>query len=91
MNMSMYRIILDTQYTFSDNWTLKRLYWHLKKECQVSSSLSLHWASIAFTSGDDKFDSALLMIKIIKTELRSAMGSWWLDDELHWTRNIQKS
>jgi hypothetical protein len=31
------------------------------------------------------------MIKIIKIELRSSMDSWWLDDELHWIRDIQKS
>jgi hypothetical protein len=27
---------------------------------------------------------------MIKTELHSAMDSLWLDDELHWARDIQK-
>jgi hypothetical protein len=29
--------------------------------------------------------------EITNTELCSAMSSWWLDDALHWARNIQKS
>jgi hypothetical protein len=90
--MSIYWIILAIHYTFSENQTFKILccIW---KACQISCSLSFHRASIAFTSGDDQFDSAFLMIKTIKTELRSTIGSWWLDDKLHWARDIdiQKS
>jgi hypothetical protein len=89
--MSIYRIILAIHYTFLENWTIKRLSWHLKS---LSSFLQFiaSLTSIAFTSGNENVDSAFLMIKISMAEFRSAMGSWWPDDdELHWARDIQKS
>jgi hypothetical protein len=87
--MSIYRIILALYYTLSENWTLKR-FLDIWKACQVSCSLSFIELALFFND-DDKVDSAFFMIKIIKTELSFAMGFWWLDDELHWARDIQKS